>query len=566
MPTTPFSALADLAQALEATSSRIQMAGRIGAFLKRLEADEIAPAVRLLLGQVFPAGDPRALNMSWASVMAVVDQLASPSQEERRAIGTEAVDGGEFVRLLLERARNQPPRPPEPSLLEVYGTLEAIAAVGGAGSHRRKASLLRALLERMGPVEAKVLVKDIFGEVRHGAGEGVLLDAVARLTGIEAGLLRRAHMLWGDLAEVASVALASGRAGLADGGIRLFRPLRPMLAQTADTMEEALRLLNGDLALEYKLDGARVQIHRDGPEVRIYSRHLSDVTESLPEVVDAVRAWPGARQAVLEGEVIAVDAEGRPLPFQEVMRRFRRRHDVADAAAMVPVRLYLFDALLLDGRTLVDLPYAERWSLLERAAPPLATAPRLKPADLAAARAFAAQAASEGHEGVMAKALGSPYTPGVRGRAWLKLKHVLSLDLAIVAADWGYGRRHGWLSNYHLAVRDEATGEFALVGKTFKGLTDDEFAAMTQRLLALEVSRHRGTVQVRPEVVVEVVFNEVQASPQYRSGFALRFARISRLREDKGPGEVDTLATLRAIYERQFAAKGRLAAAEEQKG
>ena len=557
MAETSFFALAELTEALEATSGRVDMAEQIAATLKGLAPDEVAPAVRLLLGQVFPAADDRALNVSWASVAQLVDGLTTAPAEERRAVAGEAVDGGEYIRLLLERARRQPPRPPRPGLLEVYQTLEAVAGAAGPGSQRRKVDLLRDLFERMSPTEAKLLVKNVFGEVRHGAGEGVVLDALARAAGVEVSQLRRAHMLWGDLGEVATAALGPRRAELLDSGLRLFRPLKPMLAQTADSMEQAFELLGGELALEYKLDGARVQIHKDGAEVRIYSRQLREVTESLPEIVEAVRAWPGATGVVLEGEVIAVDEAGQPLPFQETMRRFRRRHEVAEVAREIPLRLYLFDLLYLDGRTLIDLPYAQRWLELERVAAPLSPVPRLLPQGIDVGQAFARQASAEGHEGVMAKALSSPYTPGVRGRAWLKLKHILSLDLVIVAADWGYGRRHGWLSNYHLAVRDEEAGDFALVGKTFKGLTDREFAAMTERLLTLEERRERGTVFVRPEVVVEVVFNEIQASPQYRSGFALRFARISRLRRDKGPADADTLATLRALYEQQFRAKGR---------
>ncbi len=555
MPETPFAALAALAQALEETRSRTQMAERIATFLRALAPGEVVPALRLLLGQVFPEADGRSLNMSWAAVSRVVHELAPASEDERQALAAHAVDGGEYVRALM--ARRGPLQAAPASLLEVYRGLEAIAATAGPGARQGKAALLRGLLERMQPVEAKLLVKDVFGEVRHGAGEGVVLDAVARASGVEPEVLRRAHMLWGDLAEVAAAALGPEPARLHAGGVRLFRPLKPMLAQTAGSMAEVFELLGGSLALEFKLDGARVQIHKDGGRVCIYSRQLSDVTESLPEIAAAVRSWTGAQQAVLEGEVIAVDADGRPLPFQALMRRFRRQHDVAEAAHDVPVRLYLFDTLFLDGLTLVDAPYVERRQLLEKVAAPLSPVPQLVPGDAAAAQAFADRAAAEGHEGVMAKAPESPYTPGVRGRAWLKLKHVVTLDLAIVAADWGYGRRHGWLSNYHLAVRDEATGELQVVGKTFKGLTDRELAAMTERLLALEVRRSRGTVHVRPQVVVEVAFNEIQASPHYAAGLALRFARITRLRDDKPAAEADTLATLRALYERQFQAKGR---------
>ena len=557
MDPTPFAALADLAQWLESTRSRTEMAERIATFLRALAPDEVAPAVRLLTGQVFAESDARALNVSWAAVAALVDELTAPTPEDQQAIRAEAVDGGEAIRLLLTRARREPPRPPAPTLLEVQAALEGVAATAGARSRERKAALLRGLLERMSPAEAKLLVKDVLGEVRHGAGEGIMLEAIARAAGLAPGVLRRANMRWGDLGRVAAAALGPDPETLSRGGVQLFRPLKPMLAQTAETMEQVYALQEGPFALEYKLDGARVQIHKDGQTVRIYSRQQSEVTASLPDLVEQIAAWPGAQQAVLDGEAIAVDPEGRPLPFQEVMRRFRRQHGVGDMVREVPVRLYLFDALLLDGRSLIDQPYAERWQALQQAAAGLTLAPRSVPADLAEAKAFARQAAAEGHEGVMAKSLAGPYTPGARGRHWLKLKQIISLDLAIVAADWGYGRRHGWLSNYHLAVRDEATGQYALVGKTFKGLTDEEFAAMTQRLLALEEGRHGGTVTVRPQVVVEVLFGEIQASPKYPSGLALRFARIARIRDDKAASEVDTLATLRGLYEQQFEAKGR---------
>jgi DNA ligase-1 len=312
------------------------------------------------------------------------------------------------------------------------------------------------------------------------------------------------------------------------------------------------------LALEFKLDGARVQIHRQGDRVSIYSRNLADVTASLPDVVAQVRAGLTAEEAVLDGEAVAVDAEGRPLPFQHLMRRFRRVHDVTDSVQEIPVRLYLFDALYIDGRSLVDTAYSERWAALQAAAGDLHLVPRTVPERVQDGEAFARTSRHAGHEGLVLKDLESAYKPGVRGKSWLKLKHVKSLDLVIVAADWGYGRRHGWLSNYHLAARDEATGEFRLVGKTFKGLTDPEFHEMTERLLALERSRRRGTVFVQPRVVVEVLFNEVQESGQYPSGLALRFARITRIREDKSAREADTLQTLDKLYEQQFQYKGRL--------
>jgi DNA ligase-1 len=290
---------------------------------------------------------------------------------------------------------------------------------------------------------------------------------------------------------------------------------------------------------------------------------LADVTRSLPDVVAQLREGLAAEEAMLEGETVAVDTQGRPIPFQHLMRRFRRKRAIQATVEEVPVQLQLFDIFYVNGRLLVDAPYQERWSALEEAAGDLLLVKRLLPETVAEGEAFAQQAHRHGHEGVMAKDLDSTYSPGVRGKAWLKLKHVMSLDLVILAADWGYGRRHGWLSNYHLAVREATSGEYLVVGKTFKGLTDAEFQMMTQRLLALERSRQRSTVYVQPQVVVEVLLNEIQKSSQYRSGFALRFARIARIRDDKAPSEADSLQTLRHLYEQQFQYKGRPAKTSE---
>ncbi len=402
------------------------------------------------------------------------------------------------------------------------------------------------------------MAKIIYQDMRHGVSEGIMLDGIARAAGVKAPLVRRANQLWGDLGEVALVALTEGEAGLIRASLRLFRPIKPMLAHTAGSLDEAMERHGGGLALEYKLDGARVQIHRRGDQVRIYSRNLADVTASLPDVAAEVQKKLGAEEAILEGEALAVDHQGHPLPFQHLMRRFRRTRDVAATVAQIPVHLHLFDVLYVDGRSLVDESNEARWAELESAAGGLDLVRRILPGTMEEGKAFTDEAYRDGHEGVMAKSLDSTYSPGVRGKSWLKLKHVVSLDLVIVAADWGYGRRRGWLSNYHLAARDAESGEFLVVGKTYKGLTDVEFQVMTTRLLALEQGRRDGTVFVQPRVVVEVLFNEIQESNRYRSGLALRFARIAGLREDKTPAEADTIQTLRQLYDQQFQYKGRL--------
>jgi DNA ligase-1 len=307
--------------------------------------------------------------------------------------------------------------------------------------------------------------------------------------------------------------------------------------------------------LEFKYDGARIQLHRDGDRVAIWTRRLSDVTRSLPDVVALARRDLGHAPFILDGEVLALDPDGRPLPFQELMRRFRRVHRVDELVREMPLALYLFDCLMADGRSLIDEPYERRWEALAAVTGGRYLAERLVVADAAVGRAFFARALEAGHEGVMAKDLQSPYEPGGRGKRWLKLKAAETVDCVIVAADRGSGRRRGWLSNYHLAVRD---GDgFADVGKTFKGLTDAQFAEMTARLWELTTADDGYTVRVRPEVVVEVRYNEIQKSPTYRSGLALRFARITKIRDDKGPAQATTLAGLEELYERQFATKGR---------
>jgi DNA ligase-1 len=443
----------------------------------------------------------------------------------------------------------KPPAGPPLTLTGVSAAFAGIAAAAaGSGSRQRRVALLADLFRRATPVQAKVLAKIIVGEMRHGVQEGIVLDAIAALGAVPAAAVRRAHQALGDIGELAAL-VRTDPAALASVTVRLFNPIAPMLAQSAADVAAAFAALGGRLALEWKLDGARVQIHTQGDRVRIFSRRLQDITRSLPDVAEAARD-AAAESAVYEGEVIAV-AGGRPLPFQELMRRFRRIRAVDAAARDVPVQLYLFDLLHLGGRSLVDLPAAERWQALERAGGGLARVPRLVPGSAAEGEAFSRSALAAGHEGVMAKGLASAYTPGVRGAAWLKIKRSVTLDLVIVAADWGYGRRHGWLSNYHLAARDPAADTFEPVGKTFKGPTDAEFRAMTERLLALRTGEERGTVSVRPEVVVEVRFDGIQKSPNYPCGMALRFARIVRVRDDKAAAEADTVDTLRQLLARQ---------------
>ena len=383
-----------------------------------------------------------------------------------------------------------------------------------------------------------------------------MLEGIARAVGVGVSLVRRSLMLTGDLGEVARTALESGEEGLKGVGMRMFVPLKPMLASMSYDIGEVIEEHGGETAFEFKFDGARIQIHRRGDKIRIFSRRLSDVTESLPDVVDLVQKSVESEEVVLEGEAVAIGGGGRPLPFQDLMRRFRRVHDVAEMAEKIPLRLHIFDVLYLEGRLLIDEPYAKRWRLLKNVCPEELLAERIITGDAGEAEAFLKRAMEAGHEGLMAKRLDSEYAPGSRGKRWFKIKPAETLDLVIAAADWGYGRRTGWLSNYHLAAREGS--KYLVIGKTFKGLTDEEFRWMTEKLQSLKARETPGTVHVRPELVVEVAFNEIQRSPHYRSGFALRFARVTRIREDKGPEEADTLERVRGLYEMQFRYKDRV--------
>jgi DNA ligase-1 len=542
---TAFRALATLCETLAGTRSRLELARRVADFLGGLDPDEVRAAVRLLLGQ---AGRGETA-VSGATLWPVLVRLVGGNADAERAWHG-AVDFGAAAERLLG-GRTDPV--PALTLTEVEDRIRALARARGRGSRAAKERQLTDLFARLLPVEAKYVAKNLTREMRTGVAEGVVIDALGLLAEGGRAAVARAHLLEGDLAEVAARVLAHRGRSLPPSRLEYFRPVRPMLAHTAESATEALASFDGRAGVEEKLDGARVQVHvRDG-ECRLYSRRLQDLTASLPDVVALVRSRLAVPAAILEGEVVPVDAAGRILPFQEVMRRFRRVKDVERSVRDVPVQLRLFDVLHIGDEPLFDLPHGARWQALERACGSVALVGRMVPSSAAEAEAFYARALAAGLEGVMVKGLDAPYAPGVRGRGWLKVKRAVSVDLVIVAADRGYGRRHGWLSNYHLAARDEDSGRLEPVGKTFKGLTDAEFRTMTERLSALAISEDGPTVFVEPRVVVEVLFTDLQRSPTYAAGLALRFARIARIRDDKVPEDADTLQHLRALYAQQEA-------------
>ncbi|MFI1015097.1 ATP-dependent DNA ligase [Streptomyces sp. NPDC020965] len=441
-----------------------------------------------------------------------------------------------------------PPPPAGAPTLTVAGTdaaLTALAALRGPGSQHDRRRLVRELLAAATEEEQRFLTRLLIGEVRQGALDAIALEAVAVAASAPADAVRRAVMLDGSLPRVARALLAEGPAALESFRLRVGHPVLPMLAHTAASVTDAVRTLGAPCAVEEKLDGIRVQVHRDGDTVRIHTRSLDDITDRLPEVVEAARRAAGDR-FILDGEVIALHRDGRPVAFQEIASRVGSRTDVAAARATLPVSPVFFDVLTADGMDTLDLPGSQRHAVLARLVPEpmrvrrtVVTDPA-DPAQLAAAEEFLAATLARGHEGVMVKALDAPYAAGRRGRAWLKVKPVHTLDLVVLAAEWGHGRRTGLLSNLHLGAR-AADGTFTMLGKTFKGLTDEMLRWQTHHLSELAVADDGFTVRVRPELVVEIAYDGVQRSPRYPAGVTLRFARVLRHRPDKTAGEADTV-------------------------
>jgi ATP-dependent DNA ligase len=484
---------------------------------------------------------------------------------------------------------------PTLTVTETDAVFSEVGAVAGAGTQAGRRRLLADLFGRATAAERGFLTRLLSGELHQGALEGVMIEAVARAAGVAADEVRRAHLLGGSLPAVAAAALtaasqaseeggpgsgaggpgsgmdsqagrggpagngpgaAAASAALAAFGLEVGRPLRPMLAATATSVAAALAR-NSPAALEWKIDGIRVQVHRNGPAVRVFTRTLDDITARVPEIVEAVLALD-ARTLVLDGEAVALRPDGRPRPFQVTASRAGSQSDTGRQRADVPLTPFFFDLLHLDGTDLTGEPDAERHARLAQVLPAGLVIPRLVTADLAAAEAFYDDAVARGHEGVVVKSPAARYAAGRRGSEWLKVKPRHTLDLVILAAEWGHGRRRGWLSNLHLGARDPATGGLVMLGKTFKGLTDEMLAWQTARLQELAEPPARpagdpraayGVVRVRPELVVEIAFDGVQASPRYPGGLALRFARVLRYRPDKTAAEADTIDAVRALWD-----------------
>jgi DNA ligase 1 len=513
--------LAELVQAsqrVSASAARRVKVSELAAVLKMLTPDEIDIGVHYLSGEI-PQGK---VGIGYAAV--------------RAAAATPAANSATL------------------SIADVDEKLSQLAGIRGSGSAARRAAALQELFARATASEQQFLLRLLIGELRQGALAGVMIDAIAAAAGLPIATVRRAAMYSKSLGAVAATALREGLEALARYQLELFSPVSPMLAQTAVDVAEALQEIHGAAAFEWKMDGARIQVHKRGLEVRIYTRSLNEITAAIPEIAELARTF-AEHTLVLDGEAIAFDASGRPHPFQVTMRRFGRKLNVEASRSALPIDAFFFDCLRFGADSIATRSTQERFLALAGAVPAAQRVPRLVTDSEPAARAFYEAAIAAGHEGVMAKALDAPYEAGNRGASWLKIKRVHTLDLVVLGAEWGYGRRTGMLSNLHLGALDPATGEYIMLGKTFKGLTDATLAWQTQEFLAREIRRDAGTVYIRPELVVEIAFSDLQASSRYPGGVALRLARVKRYRDDKSVEDADTMEMVRKIYAAQSASR-----------
>jgi len=511
------SALAELVRVsnqVAATSSRLAKIRELAAFLGVLEPAEVDVALPYLSGDI---------------------------RQGRLAVGYAA----------LQSARTAAAAAPSLNLFEIDAAFHKLKSVKGKGAAEQRTALLRELFRRATADEQDFLVRLIVGELRQGALEGLMVEAVAAAAALPPAEVRRAVAFAGAIAPVARATLSGGASALAQFVVRLMHPVLPMLAQPAPDIAAVLAAL-GTALVEWKLDGARVQVHKAGTDVRVYTRNLNDVTARVSEIVEVVRA-ASAQSFILDGEAIALRPDGRPHPFQVTMSRFGSQQDDAQLRMQRPLSVFFFDCLHLNGESLFDHAMRDRRTALAAALPAALVTPGIVTSDAAEAQRFYEETLTRGHEGVMAKALDAPYDAGRRGAGWLKVKRARTLDLVVLAAEWGHGRRRGWLSNLHLGARESSTGSFVMLGKTFKGLTDAMLAWQTEELQKRAIGRDEWTVYVRPELVVEIAFNDLQESSQYPGGLALRFARVKGYRPDKRPEDADSIDTVRRIYAESIA-------------
>ena len=550
-----YSELAELYRRLEKTTLKTLKTKFVADFLKRTPEDLLEVIPYLILGKVFPDWDERELGVGEKLLIKAVSMATGVPEREIENSIKDTGDLGESVALALKKRRQKSFFSQPLTIKRVYNTFVKVAEATGEGSQDRKMKYLANLFMDAQPEEGKYIARTVLGTMRTGVAEGILRDAIAEAFKVKPELVERAYMLTSDFGYVAKIAKLEGNEGLSKVSIQIGKPIRPMLAQNAASVKDALIEMGGEAAFEIKYDGARVQVHRDGDKVIIYSRRLENVTRSIPEIVEAIRNQLKHERIIVEGELVAVGENGRPRPFQYVLRRFRRKYNIEEMIEKIPLELNLFDILYVEGENLIDTPFVERRKKLEGSVEEnerIKIAEQLVTKRVEEAEAFYKRALELGHEGLMAKRLDAVYEPGNRGKKWLKIKPTMeNLDLVIIGAEWGEGRRAHLLGSFLVAAYDPESGEFVPVGKVGSGFTDEDLVEFTKMLKPLIVREEGKFVEIQPKVVIEVTYQEIQKSPKYKSGFALRFPRYVALRDDKSPEEADTIDRIAELYKLQ---------------
>ena len=564
---TSFREFAETCQAIEKISSTIDTTNRVADLLMKVSVEELPLATHFIMSEVFPTWNGEQLGIGTSLLYASLSKASGMSIRSIESLVRTTGDIGDTALLILkEKQKNQITfssfleEQPELSITEVYQRFKTASEASGIGSQEVKVKNLQFLFNSSTPREAKYISRLALEELRIGVGEGVLRDAIAKAFSVPADLVEHAFMVTNDLGIVAATAKKEGIEGLNGLGIEINRPIKMMLSQISPDIDTDIREMK-EAAIEWKFDGARVQIHKAENSVTIYSRKLENVTNSLPDLVEIIRKHVKAEYAILDGEAVAVDEKGKPRAFQEILKRFRRKYDVGEKILGIPIQLNLFDIMYLNGRTLIDLNLRERRKVLESCvesstedSKSISVDKQVITGDLEVVEKIYREALKVGHEGVMVKNPNSVYSPGKRGKNWLKKKPLMeTLDLVVVGAEWGFGRRVNLIGSYTVACYDPETSNFLQVGKVGTGLNDEKLTELTEMLSGLiDGGEAGGVFAVRPKIVLEIAFEEIQKSPNYNSGFALRFPRFIRIRDDKDPEEADTIQRIEKAYNQQL--------------
>lgn len=564
---TSFREFSETCQAIEKISSTIDTTNRVADFLKKVDVEELPIATHFIMSEVFPAWSGEQLGIGTSLLYAALSRASGMSVKSIESLLRTTGDIGDTALLILkEKRKNQVTfssffeEQPELSITEVYNRFKIASEASGKGSQDIKIKNLQFLFNSSTPREAKYISRLALEELRIGVGEGVVRDAIAKAFSVPVDVVEHAFMVTNDLGIVAATAKEGGIEALKRLGVEINRPIKMMLSQISPDIVADIREM-GEAAIEWKFDGARIQIHKAGNSVMLFSRKLENVTNSLPDLVEIIRKHVKAESAILDGEAVAVDENGKPRAFQEILKRFRRKYNVEEKALGIPIQLNLFDIMYLNGKTLIDLPLIERRKALESCvesstedSKSICVSKQVITGDLKLIEQIYKEALKAGHEGLMVKNPHSVYSPGKRGKNWIKKKPLMeTLDLVVVGAEWGFGRRANLIGSYTVACYDPETDRFLQVGKVGTGLTDDQLKELTEMLSDLmEGVEAGGVFAVRPKIVLEIAFEEIQKSPNYNSGFALRFPRFIRIRDDKDPEEADTIQRIEKVYSQQL--------------